>query len=89
MPVASIERLPAKGSSSKGASPSKGPSPSKSPSPSKPGAGDRVRVRPVKGNTREFDAVVLATHSDTALRLLGAGATDEERDVLGAIPYNR
>lgn len=31
---------------------------------------------------------MLATHSDISLSLLGAGATDEERAVLGAIPYN-
>jgi predicted NAD/FAD-binding protein len=35
-----------------------------------------------------FDAVVLATHSDVSLSLLGAGATEEERAVLAAIPYN-
>jgi predicted NAD/FAD-binding protein/cyclopropane fatty-acyl-phospholipid synthase-like methyltransferase len=34
-----------------------------------------------------FDAVVLATHSDVTLRLLGNGATPEEREVLGSIPY--
>jgi predicted NAD/FAD-binding protein len=32
--------------------------------------------------------VVLATHSDVSLALLGAGATPDERDVLSAIPYN-
>lgn len=36
-----------------------------------------------------FDAVVLATHSDTALRILGNQATAAERAVLGAIPYQR
>lgn len=35
-----------------------------------------------------FDAVVLATHSDISLSLLGAGATAEESAVLSAIPYN-
>jgi hypothetical protein len=35
-----------------------------------------------------YDAVVLATHSDISLSLLGAGATEEERTVLKAIPYN-
>jgi predicted NAD/FAD-binding protein len=35
-----------------------------------------------------FDAVVLATHSDISLSLLGAGATAEESSVLSAIPYN-
>lgn len=35
---------------------------------------------------RVFDRVVLAVHSDTALRLLER-PTDEERAVLGAVPY--
>lgn len=48
----------------------------------------RVRVQAASGAAREFDAVVLATHSDTALKLLGGGATPAEREVLGAIPYN-
>jgi predicted NAD/FAD-binding protein len=34
-----------------------------------------------------FDEVVLATHSDQALKLLGEDATDRERELLGAIPY--
>jgi predicted NAD/FAD-binding protein len=34
-----------------------------------------------------FDGVVLACHSDQALRLLGAQATANERDLLGAIRY--
>ncbi|WP_280192005.1 NAD(P)/FAD-dependent oxidoreductase [Delftia sp. PS-11] len=37
--------------------------------------------------TEQFDAVVLACHSDQALRLLGNDATAQERDVLGAIRY--
>ncbi|MCG8455990.1 MAG: FAD-dependent oxidoreductase, partial [Holophagales bacterium] len=41
----------------------------------------------VGGESVPFDAVILATHSDQALRLLGEGATAEERQVLGAIPY--
>ncbi|HAR65516.1 MAG TPA: FAD-dependent oxidoreductase [Lentisphaeria bacterium] len=36
-----------------------------------------------------FDAVVIATHSDTALKLLGDQATSAEREVLGAIPYQQ
>jgi cyclopropane-fatty-acyl-phospholipid synthase len=51
------------------------------------GAG--VLVTPAGGKARSFDAVVVATHSDTALGMLGAGATPQEREVLGAIPYNR
>lgn len=38
------------------------------------------------GERREFDAVVLATHSDTALSLL-AEPTRTEREVLGALGY--
>lgn len=38
------------------------------------------------GERRDFDAVVLATHSDTALALL-AQPTQAEREVLGAIRY--
>ena len=36
--------------------------------------------------TEYFDQVVLACHSDQSLRLL-ADASDRERDILGAIPY--
>ncbi len=34
-----------------------------------------------------FDEVVIATHSDQALKMLGEDATDRERELLGAIPY--
>ena len=34
-----------------------------------------------------FDEVVLATHSDQALKMLGEDATERERELLGAIPY--
>lgn len=49
---------------------------------------DHVLVR-VEGATPErFDHVVVATHSDQALALL-ADASPAEREVLGAIPYQR
>ena len=38
------------------------------------------------GASHQFDQVVVATHSDQALRML-ADASDEERQVLGALPY--
>ena len=38
------------------------------------------------GNTAQFDQVVIATHSDQALSMLG-DATQLEREILGAIPY--
>ena len=37
--------------------------------------------------TERFDTLVLATHSDQALALLGGHATAQERQVLGAIHY--
>ena len=48
---------------------------------------DGVSITPRGGDAERFDEVVLATHSDQALRMLGAGATDREHEILGAIPY--
>jgi predicted NAD/FAD-binding protein len=39
------------------------------------------------GHVERFDAIVMACHSDQALRLLGHEATADEREVLGAIRY--
>ena len=39
------------------------------------------------GGCERFDQVVMACHSDQALRLLGQQATANERDLLGAIRY--
>jgi predicted NAD/FAD-binding protein len=47
---------------------------------------DHVLVRPRGGEAERFDQVVIATHSDQALRLLG-DASDREHELLGAIPY--
>ncbi len=49
---------------------------------------DHVLVRPRGGEAERFDEVVLATHSDQALGLL-EDATDRERELLSAIPYQR
>jgi predicted NAD/FAD-binding protein len=43
----------------------------------------------VRVNGERFDAVVLACHSDQALRLLRDSVTAGERAVLGAIPYQK
>ena len=40
-----------------------------------------------QGAVERYDAVVMACHSDQALALLGAGAREDERAVLGAIRY--
>jgi len=49
---------------------------------------DHVAVRPRGGDLERFDEVVLAVHSDQALRML-ADANGPERELLGAIPYQR
>ena len=49
-------------------------------------APDGVDVTVDDGSTRRFDAVVVATHADQALRLL-ADPSDDERRVLGAFGY--
>ena len=49
---------------------------------------DRVTVASRQGSDEDFDAVVLAAHSDQSLAVL-ADATETERAVLGAIPYQR
>lgn len=50
--------------------------------------GGPVTVTLESGVVLQYDAVVLATHSDVSLALLGESATPEDRSVLGAIPYN-
>ena len=50
-------------------------------------SGRQVRLQTGQGGWESFDAVVLACHSDQALALLGDGASDDERAVLGAIRY--
>jgi predicted NAD/FAD-binding protein len=47
---------------------------------------DSVLVTPRGGEAERYDEVVLATHSDQALRLL-ADASDREHEILGAISY--
>jgi cyclopropane-fatty-acyl-phospholipid synthase len=51
------------------------------------GAGGPVHVT-AAGGTAEYDAVVMATHSDVSLRLLGPEAPANLRDVLSGVPYN-
>jgi uncharacterized protein len=49
---------------------------------------DRVRIEAEGCGSEDFDEVVIATHSDQALALLG-DPSEREREVLGAIPYQR
>ncbi len=49
---------------------------------------DRVRIEADGCESEDFDEVVVATHSDQALAML-ADPSEAEREVLGAIPYQR
>ncbi|HET7508533.1 MAG TPA: FAD-dependent oxidoreductase, partial [Solirubrobacterales bacterium] len=49
---------------------------------------DRVRIEADGCESEEFDQVVIATHSDQALAML-ADPGEAEREILGAIPYQR
>lgn len=63
----------------------------------RPGAGpsqivrrpDGVHVVDTGGHGERFDDVVIATHADQALGLLGEGASEREHHLLGAIRYAR
>ncbi|OQW69480.1 MAG: FAD-dependent oxidoreductase [Proteobacteria bacterium ST_bin12] len=46
-----------------------------------------VKIKPQDGEEQTFDYVFFACHSDQALKILGKDASESERDVLGAIPY--
>lgn len=50
---------------------------------------DSVEIVPRGGEPERFDHVIFACHSDQALRILGADATRNEREVLSHFPYNR
>jgi predicted NAD/FAD-binding protein len=47
-----------------------------------------VELTPSRGEPIHFDHVVIATHSDQALRML-TDASDREHELLGAFPYQR
>jgi predicted NAD/FAD-binding protein len=46
-----------------------------------------VKIKPQQGDEEAFDYVFFACHSDQALAMLGADASTQEREILGAIPY--
>lgn len=50
---------------------------------------DHVLVHPRNGSWERFDHVVFACHADQALRMLGADATESEREILTAFPYEK
>jgi predicted NAD/FAD-binding protein len=48
---------------------------------------DGVDIVDNNGGRRRFDQVVLATHADTSLRILGDAATPEESEIIGSFRY--
>jgi predicted NAD/FAD-binding protein len=50
---------------------------------------DRAVVQFRSGETRSFDHVIFACHSDQALRILGDDASAAEREILSKFPYER
>ncbi len=50
---------------------------------------DGVLVRDATGRVERFDHLVLATHADTALEILGGDATRDERRLLSCFRYQR
>jgi predicted NAD/FAD-binding protein len=48
---------------------------------------DSVVVLDAHGGRREFDQLVLATHADRSLQILGQAATPEERSIVGSFRY--
>ncbi len=55
--------------------------------PMPPDSGDSGVWLEAAGRAERFDDVVLACHTDQSLRLLGEGASEPERRLLGAIRY--
>ncbi|KAK1236106.1 hypothetical protein PQX77_000650 [Marasmius sp. AFHP31] len=51
----------------------------------------KVTLATASGETEEFDHVILACHSDTALKILraGQGVTEEEERILGLFQWNK
>ena len=49
--------------------------------------GDSVTVLDALGGSNRYDHVVLATHSDISLGILGEDASPQERKILGALRY--
>ena len=50
-------------------------------------AADRVSVFDGRGGRRDFDHLVLATHADRSLQILGESATPAERSIVGSFRY--
>jgi len=49
----------------------------------------RVEIIDSLGQKTQFDAVIMACHADTGLRLLGRNASAQETAILGAMPFEK
>lgn len=49
----------------------------------------KIELATESGETLTFDHVVFGCHSDQALAILGDGATPDEKEILGAFPYQK
>lgn len=49
----------------------------------------KIELATESGETLTFDHVVFGCHSDQALAILGDDATSDEREILGAFPYQK
>lgn len=48
-----------------------------------------VVITTKSGEERIYDHVVMACHADTTLKLLGEGATEQEREILGGFEFSK
>lgn len=53
------------------------------------GENGKVTVRTTRGETEEFDHVILATHGDQALKIVESDATSEEKKILSGFKTSR
>ncbi|KAJ3116435.1 hypothetical protein HDU96_009692 [Phlyctochytrium bullatum] len=52
-----------------------------------PSGGFKVHIEDNQGSKDTYDHVILATHSDQALAILGEDATEDEKKILGSIKF--
>jgi len=57
--------------------------------PSNPSSPPIITIMDSNGKRDEFDHVIIATHADQALQILGDQATDDERRILGSIHFSK
>ncbi|TPX59769.1 hypothetical protein PhCBS80983_g02187 [Powellomyces hirtus] len=51
------------------------------------GAGGKIVLTDSAGNTETYDHIIMATHTDQALKILGEDASSDEKKILGSVKY--